>query len=192
MTSRRPGTVRIAAGRWKGRRIEVPDRARPTSGRARESLFDILGSRIAGAGFLDLHAGSGAVGIEAVSRGAARAVLAERDATVLERNIRALGSPSELLVLEVEAIEAVRRLSAARERFELVFSDPPYAKETAPPPGLATLVAAGGLVILQRDSAGVAPEVPGLVHFRERAYGRNLFDFYTPARPEGARDAQPP
>ena len=192
MKGRGPDEVRIGAGRWKGRRLEVPDAARPSSGRARESLFDILGARIGGARFLDLHAGSGAVGIEAVSRGSVRAVLAERDATVLARNVGRLGSPPELSVLAGEAGEAVRSLSAAGERFDIVFSDPPYGRDTAPPSGLERLVAAGGLVILQRDSDMPAAEVPGLVHFRERAYGRNVFDFYTPAPAEGEKDSRAP
>src|SRR5450631_4455941 len=91
-----PGTVRISAGRWKGRRLEVPEASRPTSARARESLFDILGGRVAGARVLDLYAGSGAVGIEAVSRGALRATLVERDAAVLRRNAGSLSAGDAL------------------------------------------------------------------------------------------------
>ncbi len=183
MKGRGPGEVRISAGRWKGHRLEVPGSARPTSSRARESLFDILGDRIAGARVLDLHAGSGAVGIEAVSRGASRAVLAERDAGVLARNVRRLEAGDELCVLEADAEDAVRRLSAAGERFEIVFSDPPYGAGTRPPSGLEAVLAAEGVVVLQRDAGAPAPEVSGLAHFRERAYGRNVFDFFT--RPPG-------
>ena len=76
-------SVRIIAGRWKGRRLAVPDGARPTSDRAREALFSILQKRIPGAKVLDLYSGSGAVGLEAVSRGAARALLVEKSASVL-------------------------------------------------------------------------------------------------------------
>ncbi|MEP6769668.1 MAG: RsmD family RNA methyltransferase [Acidobacteriota bacterium] len=179
MKGREPGAVRISAGRWKGRRLEVPDSARPTSGRARESLFDILGERVAGARVLDLHAGSGAVGIEAVSRGASRAVLAEKDAAVLARNVGRLGAGPELSVLEADAEEAVRRLSAAGERFEIVFSDPPYSSGAPPPAALEAVLAAEGVVVLQRDAGTPVPEVSGLTHFRERAYGRNIFDFFT-------------
>ncbi len=192
MKRRGPGQIRIAAGRWKGRGLEVPEAARPTSGRARESLFDLLGARVEGARFLDLHSGSGAVGIEAVSRGSTRAVLAERESTVLARNVARLGSPPELSVLACEAGEAVERLSAAGERFDVIFSDPPYGERTAPPPGIERLVAAGGLVVLQRDADAPSPEVPGLVHFRERAYGRNVFDFYTPAPADGETSPETP
>ncbi|MEP7133071.1 MAG: RsmD family RNA methyltransferase [Acidobacteriota bacterium] len=181
------GAVRIAAGRWKGRRLEVPVGARPTSGRAREALFDILGDRIPGARFLDLHAGSGAVGIEAVSRGALRAVLAERQAGVLARNVDRLGNPPEISVVEADANEAVRRLDRAGERFEIIFSDPPYGAGTVTPPNLAPLAAEGAFLVMQRDSGGVAAEVAGFVHFRERAYGRNVFDFYTRAPTENSR-----
>ncbi len=179
MKGRRPGEVRISAGRWKGRRLEVPDSARPTSGRARESLFDILGERISGARVLDLHAGSGAVGIEAVSRGASRAVLAEKNAEVLARNVGRLEAGDDLSVLEADAEEAVRRLSAGGERFEIVFSDPPYGAGARPPSGLESVLAADGVVVLQRDAGTPVPEVSGLAHFRERAYGRNVFDFFT-------------
>ncbi len=187
-----PGAVRIAAGRWKGRRLEVPVGARPTSGRAREALFDILSDRIPGARFLDLHAGSGAVGIEAVSRGARRAVLAEREAGVLERNVGRLGNPPELSVVEGDANEAVRRLEDSGERFEIIFSDPPYGTGTVPPPDLASVAVEDAFLVLQRDSNTAAVEVAGFVHFREREYGRNVFDFYTRAPTKNSRGPATP
>ncbi|MCA1610642.1 MAG: RsmD family RNA methyltransferase [Acidobacteria bacterium] len=182
--------MRVSAGRWKGRRLEVPDSARPTSSRARESLFDVLGDRIAGARVLDLHAGSGAVGIEAVSRGASRAVLAEKNAAVLARNVGRLEAGGELSVMEVDAEEALRRLSEAGERFEIIFSDPPYGAGARPPSGLEAVLTPGGVVVLQRDAGTPAPEVSGLAHFRQRAYGRNVFDFFT--RPPAAGTPAPP
>ncbi|HEX7251797.1 MAG TPA: RsmD family RNA methyltransferase, partial [Thermoanaerobaculia bacterium] len=78
--------VRIFAGRWKGRMLEVPSDARPTSGRAREALFSIVRESLRGARVLDLYAGSGAVGLEALSRGARRAVLVEQKPGALDRN----------------------------------------------------------------------------------------------------------
>lgn len=180
MRAARPvGTLRVSAGRWKGRRLEIPPGARPTSARAREALFDILGSRIAGARVLDLYAGSGAVGIEAVSRGAAAAVLVERDARTLRRNLERIGAGPEVEVLESSTAEGVRLLSARKERFDVTFSDPPYAAKKAERiRGVAGLLAPDGVLILQRDAEAQPPRVEGLVLVGERAYGRNRFHFF--------------
>ena len=184
-----PGTVRICAGRWKGRRLEVPPASRPTSARARESLFDILAGRIAGARVLDLYAGSGAVGIEAVSRGALRATLVERDAAVLRRNAALLSGGDALEILESNSADAIRVLASRGERFDIVFSDPPYGDApsgagTLPvPPEVRILVADSAVLVLQRDiRPGSAPMVtaPGFARFDERRYGRNVLDFYAP------------
>src|ERR1700675_2093796 len=99
----KPPPLPIFAGIWKRRHLEVPEGSRPTSGRAREALFSIVQKRIPGARVLDLYAGSGAVGIEAVSRGAARAVLVERDARVLRKNLAKLPpADGEISVLEAD------------------------------------------------------------------------------------------
>ena len=110
-------------------------------------------------------------------------MLAEKDAAVLARNVGRLEAGPELSVLEADAEDAVRRLSAAGERFEIVFSDPPYGSGAPPPAGLEAVLAAEGVVVLQRDAGTPVAEVSGLTHFRERAYGRNVFDFFT--RPPG-------
>lgn len=190
-----PGAVRISAGRWKGRRLEVPPGTRPTAGRAREALFDILGSRVPGARFLDLHAGSGAVGIEAVSRGAQRATLVEIEAAVLRLNVARFSAGDSLHVLESDAGEAVRLLAGRSDRFDIVFSDPPYgpaqgAAEASPLGTIARLVAPGGVVVVQRDArpreaAALAPAPEGLALVSTRRYGRNVLDFFeTPGRGE--------
>jgi len=97
----KPPEVRILAGRWKGRRLEAGSSARPTSSKARQALFSILAGRIDGARVLDLYAGSGAVGLEAVSRGALSAVLIEVDAVPLRRSVERIGAgPAEARVVE--------------------------------------------------------------------------------------------
>lgn len=175
-------TVRIIAGRWKGRRLDVPPSARPTSGRAREALFGILQKRIPGALVLDLYAGSGAVGLEAVSRGAARAVLVDKDAAVLRKNLARLPLPhDDVEILPEDAEAAVRTLARGAARFDLVFADPPYGLR---PPALharaAALLARGGLVILQSDREGLtSPPLEGLALVEKRDYGRNVFLFYS-------------
>ena len=120
--------VRVLGGRWKGRKLEASTAARPTSGRARQALVNLLGSRVPGARVLDLYAGSGAVGIELVSRGAASAVLVEPESAPLERSIARIGAaPGEIRILGAAAARAVADLARAGERFDIVFADPPYA-----------------------------------------------------------------
>jgi 16S rRNA (guanine966-N2)-methyltransferase len=181
---RRP-SVRILSGRFKGRRLSAAEGARPTSGRAREALFSILQESVQGASVLDLYAGSGAVGLEALSRGAARAVLVERDAGPLQKNVERLDPEGATTsVLRGEAARALSVLVEAGERFELVFADPPYA-EALPEDLLAkaaALLAPGGLLVLQRDSPSeTPPEPPGVALVERRRYGRNVFFFYARA-----------
>jgi 16S rRNA (guanine966-N2)-methyltransferase len=117
--------VRIVAGEFKGRRLAAPRgaRTRPTADRVREALFSMLGD-VAGARVLDLYAGSGALGIEALSRGAASAVFVERDAqavAAIERNLEPLDVEAS-----VARADVARWLTRAEGRFDLVFCDPPY------------------------------------------------------------------
>jgi 16S rRNA (guanine966-N2)-methyltransferase len=117
--------LRIVAGDFKGRRLRAPrgPRTRPTADRVREALFSMLG-QVTGARVLDLYAGSGALGIEALSRGAASAVFVERDpraAAAIAANLDSLG-----LEAEVQRQDALRFLARAQGGFDLVFCDPPY------------------------------------------------------------------
>jgi 16S rRNA (guanine966-N2)-methyltransferase len=117
--------VRVVAGQFKGRRLAAPrgTRTRPTADRVREALFSMLGD-VDGARVLDLYAGSGALGIEALSRGAASAVFVERDpraVAAIERNLEPLGVEAT-----VARAEALRWLARAEGEFDLVFCDPPY------------------------------------------------------------------
>lgn len=173
--------VRILAGRWRGRRLEAPADARPTSGRAREALFDLLGERVAGARVLDLFAGSGAVGLEAVSRGAAAAVLVEQDARAIRGTLERLGPDGAAVrLIAAEAADGVEELARAGERFDVVFADPPYFVEplAAGLARAARLLEPGGVLILQRDHGDGSGELPGLKAVGRRSYGRNVFVFY--------------
>ena len=181
--SRRRGqtsAVRILAGLWKRRHLEVPEGSRPTSGRAREALFSIVQKRIPGARVLDLYSGSGAVGIEAVSRGAARAVLVEKDARVLRKNLAKLPPvEGEISVLEEDAGRALARLTAGGVRFDLVIADPPYeTTEEGALAAAADVLTPEGIFVLQCDRFGAAPVLPGLFLLERRDYGRNVFFFY--------------
>jgi 16S rRNA (guanine(966)-N(2))-methyltransferase RsmD len=182
----RRSTVRILAGKWKGRRLDVPAGAHPTSGRAREALFDILQRTIPGSRVLDLFAGSGAVGIEALSRGAARAVFVEKDAGGVTANLARLGAGAgEALVVEEDAGQAAASLARRGEEFDVVFADPPYAfGETALSRSVVSLLAPGGTLVVQTDSGERPPALPGVAPLGRRAYGRNVFWFFEgPAEP---------
>ena len=124
-----PGRVRIIGGRWRGTRLEVPDAPglRPTSDRVRETLFNWLQPALPGARVLDLFAGSGALGLEAVSRGAARAVLVERDpklADALRAVAARLQGGDGIQVVQGDALAWLHAQPAGG--FDLTFVDPPF------------------------------------------------------------------
>jgi 16S rRNA (guanine(966)-N(2))-methyltransferase RsmD len=153
--------MRIIAGEFRSRTLAAPPglATRPTSDRLRETLFNVLAPRMEGAGFLDLYAGSGAVGLEALSRGARRVVFVERAEAalkVLRGNLARLGVKSGFR-LETRTVGAfLRRAGEIAEGFDLVFLDPPYdaGEEYAATLGLlgaasAGLLAAGAVVIAE-------------------------------------------
>jgi len=125
--------VRIVGGLWRSRLIEVPARPglRPTPDRVRETLFNWLGQRLEGCACLDLYAGSGALGFEAASRGAARVVMVESDRAVLAALRR---SRERLRAEQVEVVagDAPDYLARAGERFDVVFLDPPFRQNALP------------------------------------------------------------
>lgn len=127
--------TRIIAGHGKGRRLKSPKglATRPTGGRVKQTLFDILAPAIPGCRFLDLFAGNGGLGLEALSRGASRVVFVDQSAaavTALRQNLTAVtGSGGETKVLRKEAGSALRALVGAGERFDIVYLDPPYASD---------------------------------------------------------------
>ncbi len=129
--------MRIIAGEKKSRKLIAPDGldTRPTGDKAREALFSILGSRVWDCSFLDLYAGSGAVALEALSRGAGEAVLCDKDrkaAKAILANITALDYAARARFLPMTDLTAVETLSREGKCFDIVFLDPPYAMDTAP------------------------------------------------------------
>jgi len=125
--------MRITAGTLRGRLLSTPRgrHTRPTSSKVREAIFNILGGRVPGARVLDLYAGSGAMGVEALSRGAASCVFVDASrvaAGAISRNLRDLGLEDRGRVLCQAVVPALRVLSRAGEEFELVFMDAPYSK----------------------------------------------------------------
>ena len=168
--------MRIVAGRFKGRRLVAPrgTATRPTSDRVREALFSVLGPSVQGARVLDLFAGSGALGLEALSRGAATAVFVDRSPraiAAIAANLEALGIDAH--VHRMEARAALRAALARREAYDLVFLDPPYrhaaglGRELSE--ALAPVLAPGARVVTESDRRD--PIALDLPLSDERRYG---------------------
>ncbi len=182
-----PG-IRVLGGVHRGRVLRVPAGARPSEGRLREALFSIWGEDLPGAEVLDLFAGSGAVGIEAVGRGALGAVLVERDRQArlaLEANLTKLGLGSPRVRVLARSVEAALvQLAAAGERFDLVFADPPYAwtPTVAFVAAVAQLLGPGGALALEHSARVAVPEAGGnLVKVDTRRYGESALSLYRSA-----------
>lgn len=194
--------TRIIAGVAGGTRLEVPGQGtRPTSDRVRESLFSALESMdvIEGARTLDLYAGSGALGLEALSRGARNAVLVERGrpaAAVIRRNAAAVrkalsaaadpGAVARETVVVESSVQGY--LGRAAGPFDLVFTDPPYdlsdVDMTADLIAVAPLLSPDAVVVVERARRATAPDLgaAGLALIRERAYGDTALWWAEPAR----------
>ena len=177
-----PG-VRVSSGALRGRNLEVPDGVRPTEQKVREALFSIWGDRIRDASMLDLFAGSGAVGIEGVSRGALTATLVESRRSTLEalkRNLSIVPCAS-VRVLGVPVEKALDQLSGRGEEFDIIFADPPYAwiPDAAFFIACAPLLSSGGVLTLEHSSRTALPiEVGEWVRTDERRYGESALSFY--------------
>jgi 16S rRNA (guanine966-N2)-methyltransferase len=173
--------MRVVGGELRGRTLRaVPGRStRPTADRVRQSLFDVLGQRCDGLRVLDLYAGTGALSLEALSRGAAHATLVEQDAKaaqVIERNARELGCAERCTLLRDDVARALPRLGGP---FDLVFSDPPYAlraaRDTVDALARLGLIAPQGRVVLERDRREAPPALPEeLELLDERRYGDTM------------------
>jgi 16S rRNA (guanine966-N2)-methyltransferase len=167
--------VRIIAGEKRGHTIFAPRgrETRPTSDRVRENVFNIVAPWVEGARVLDLYAGSGAMGLEALSRGAASALFVESDPDalrVIERNLDKLDLRAR--IVRVDATTALTQESAAGRKYDLVLVDPPYDMTSYDSLAryLPAVLADDGLVVLETD-AKVEPELPGLDVRTTRKYG---------------------
>jgi len=181
--------MRVIAGADRGRRLRAPRglRTRPTADRVRETLFDILGPAVAGQRVLDLFAGTGAVGIEALSRGATRAVFLERGREALgalRANLAALGIPrARARVVAGDILSALPRVARTEEPFDLVFVDPPYASRLARGAlealAESPLLFSGTRVVVQHSvRTELPPRVGALVAERTRRVGDTALTFF--------------
>lgn len=182
---RNPG-LRIIGGTLKGRRIEAPSWAglRPTSDRLRETLFNVLAPRIGGARVLDAYAGTGAVGIEALSRGAAHVMFVDEDrraVELIERNLDRCGLPRDAPYAIIRARFAAAAGRLAAEGFDIVFLDPPYgaAALTDALEAAAPLVRDGAQLVIEHARRDAAPaSAGGLTLTRELPSGDSALAFY--------------
>jgi 16S rRNA (guanine966-N2)-methyltransferase len=179
--------MRVIAGRLGGRRLKAPPgrRTRPTSERVREALFSMLDG-VEGASVLDLFAGTGALGIEALSRGARAAVFVERDAAtarVLGANLQALAiAPQAAQVRRADVLEALRSASGRKETYDLVFIDPPYDQARGWGPRLSALLPAllgpDARVVVESDRRAQLQLSEDLTVLRSRRYGDTLITIH--------------
>ena len=178
--------MRIITGSARGTRLKSPagDGTRPTADRTREALFSMLGSRVVDARVLDLFAGTGALALEALSRGAASAVLVDRTthAILAENAARTkLAGRAEIRRGDVYAVAA--ELAREGRTFDLIFADPPYAHgdnaRVLEATARGALLAAGGLLVLEQGAGEeIVPQAGALRMMRERRYGAARICFY--------------
>ena len=183
--------MRVIAGRFRGRRLKTPPNSttRPTSDRLRETLFNVLAPRIADARFLDLCAGTGAVGIEALSRGASHVTLVDQSRQMcglIESNLELVQiEQSDYEVVAIEALDYLRHHEKKGEPpFDLVFFDPPYATNydavlTVIGERGATILNAGGVVIVEHyKKKALSDRFNALTCYRELKQGDSVLSFY--------------
>jgi 16S rRNA (guanine966-N2)-methyltransferase len=183
--------LRVISGNLKGRRLFSlkGQRLRPTSDRVKEAIFDILQDQIRGGKVLDLFAGTGALGIEALSRGARLAVFVEgntRSLGALHRNIEECGLKERADVLGREVWTAIGILEGRGDSFELIFLDPPYGKGLARRAlealSRSSIVGPGTVVVAEHSLTEKLDSLPSLQRVDERRYGSTQVSFFRPPK----------
>ena len=180
--------MRVIGGVYRSRRLRAVEGlgVRPTSDRLRETLFNILGASVAGSRFLDLCAGSGAVGIEALSRGAQQAVFVEqsrRACDVIEANLQGLDIASRASIICREVMAALKQLASASAPFDLIFFDPPYASALYATVlsylGESLVIEENGILVVEhRAKTPLASDYGRLQQFRQLKQGESALAFY--------------
>jgi len=179
--------MRVIGGTAKGRRLEAPKgkHVRPTLERVREALFDILSSEVSGSRFLDLFAGTGANGIEALSRGARQAVFVDSDdsvVAVLHRNLEHTGFADRARCLRLTLPAGLRGFGRRHGVFDIVFADPPraFAETEAVLDGIRRqgALTSNGMVVVEHGSRAAIDNVEGWRCARQVIYGDNALSFF--------------
>ena len=184
--------MRIIGGKFKNRNFFLPKGTRATQNLVRKAVFDILGQDLTGQSFLELFAGSGAVGLEAISRGASRVTFVENDpgcAEVIDLNIQRLNiRPTDsydesYYVLNTDAYISIKQLAQFKKKFDIIFIDPPYgldmAKKALKELSAYDIVHPDSIVVVQHDKYEILPESEGRFFIdKQRRYGSTLLTFY--------------
>ena len=174
--------IRIISGKFGGRRIDAPDNTRthPMSERVRNALFNSIGNEVSDANVLDAFAGTGAVGLEALSRGASYVVFIEKDRIaqkVLAKNVSALGVENTTDIIRTTVSNWIETYSG--EGFDIIFADPPYHDtQFSTVERLFGLLKPGGLMVLSHPGRGEEPTKKGVVVVDNREYGNAFLTFY--------------
>ena len=180
--------MRVIAGIYKGRRLKALEgvSVRPTSDRLRETLFNILAPRIEEASFADVCAGSGAIGIEALSRGARHATFIEsslKAARIISDNLRNCGIREGYKVINRDALRALKNLASEQAQFDIIYFDPPYDSDIYSPVlwqiAKNDLLAEDGVVIVEhRRQTPLLPNYDQLRPYRQITQGESLLTFF--------------
>ena len=184
--------MRVIAGEFRSRPLVAPKGldTRPTSDRLRETLFNVLAPRIAGSAFFDLYAGSGAVGIEALSRGASHVIFVEHAAPALRAirsNLASLGIRGNYSIESHRVAATLRRLASSEPKATIVFLDPPYNNAEEYDSTLALLggeclplLAPGAIVVAEHLRKVNLPDTAGALHrYRTLKQGDSILSFYS-------------
>jgi len=185
--------MRIIAGEYKSRRLKTLAglKTRPTSDRLRETLFNVLGARVPGSVFADVFAGSGAVGIEAISRGAEWVYFLENNRAavrVIEANLKSLEIEGGFEILPHDAVAGLRHLEQREVRLDIVFLDPPYRaaeeyERALGSLGQAAVLAPDAIVVAERHPKQPLAEQYGrLARYRELRQGSAVLSFFAPTK----------
>ena len=184
--------MKILGGQFKGRNFYMPKDIRPTQNLVRKAIFDVLGINLDGLEFLELFAGSGAVGLEALSRGAKKLVLVEKEPQciqAIEENVKLLkvnsyeSGTSRCEIIQGDALMTIKLFARQQKKFDIVFIDPPYGRELAKKT-LKTLEAydilqPNCMVIIQHEEDEILPETQGrFLLFRKKNYGHTVLSMY--------------
>lgn len=180
--------MRVIAGHARGRRLKSVrgSRTRPTTDQVKENLFNIIGNQIVQAKVLDLFAGSGGIGIEALSRGAERAVFVDKErlcTEIIRCNLSATGLSERAEVYTNDVFRAIKTLGHKQRRFDFIYLDPPYTSGLADKAlaeiAQGNLLADGGIAVVEHSSKeDIAQSTLNLIRIRQARYGDTVLSFY--------------
>ena len=180
--------MRITAGTMRGRRLRAPSglELRPTSDKVKEALFNILSSQIEGATLLDLYAGTGGIGIDALSRGAQNVVFVEnnkRHLQYLKKNIASISFEGKAEIFATAATDFLRKAKKQMRSFDIIFVDPPYQsseiEKILPMIQEGDMIVDQGLVVIEHFHKKTLPErVENLFSLKKYKYGETVLSFY--------------